>query len=209
MELLQIKNTRTTPLHPSGNPVERMTRTLKEHLTLLVNEDQTDWDLRAQLFLLSYRCLPHSTTGIAPCMLMFGRHLSLPADLEFGTPFHEVVRQCSGEYTQKLRQTLWELHELTRRTVRDVTLQTKRRYDIKATPVDLRSDDVVWLYDPKKRRHRSRKLMTKWEGPYTVVKRLTDVVFQIRRTPKSNIRVVHADRLRLVHSPTPPSTTVS
>ena len=78
-----------------------------------------------------------------------------------GAPFHEVVRQCSGEYTQKLRQTLWELHELTRRTVRDYTLQTKRRYDIKATPVDLRPDDIVWLYDPKKRRHRSRKLMTK------------------------------------------------
>ena len=98
-------------------------------------------------------------------MLMFGRHLTLPADLEFGAPFHEVVRQCSGENTQKLRQTLWELHELTRRKVRGVTLQIKRRYDIKETPVDLRPDDSVWLYDQKKRQHRSRKLMTKWEGP--------------------------------------------
>ena len=50
MELLQIKHTRTTPLHPSGNPVERMNRTLKEHLTLLVNEEQTDWDLRCLLY---------------------------------------------------------------------------------------------------------------------------------------------------------------
>jgi len=82
-------------------------------------------------------------------MLMFGRHLTLPADLEFGAPFDEVVRQYAGQYTPKLRQTLWELHELTRRTVRDATLQTKRRYDIKATPVDLRPNDIVWLYNPK------------------------------------------------------------
>jgi len=68
-------------------------------------------------------------------MLMFGRHLTVPADLEFGTSFHEKTRQYSGEYTRKLRETLWELHEFTRRRVRDATLQTKRRYDIKATPV--------------------------------------------------------------------------
>jgi len=41
MALLQIRRTRTTPLHPSGNPVERMNRTLKEHLTLLVDDHQS------------------------------------------------------------------------------------------------------------------------------------------------------------------------
>ena len=51
MELFQIKDTRTSPLHPSVNRVERMHRTLKEHMTFLVIQEQTDWDLRAQLFL--------------------------------------------------------------------------------------------------------------------------------------------------------------
>jgi len=77
--------------------------------------------LQAALFLWSYRCMSHSTTGIAPCMLMFGRPLSLPADLEFGAPFHDTVQQCSGEYARNLRQTLYELHEWTRRTVQDAT----------------------------------------------------------------------------------------
>jgi len=169
MALLQINRTRTTPLHPSGNPMERMNMTLKKHLTLLVDDHQSDWDLQAAIFLWSYRCMSHSTTRTAPYILMLGRSLSLPADLEFGAPFHETVRQCSGEYARNLRQTLCELHEWTRRTVREATLRTKRRYDLKATPVDLRPNDVVWLHNPKKRRGYSRKLQTRWEGPYVVV----------------------------------------
>jgi len=149
--------------------------------------------------------MSHSTTGIAPCMLMFGRPLSLPADLEFGAPFHDTVQQCSGEYARNLRQTLYKLHEWTRRTVRDATLRTKRRYDLKATPVDLRPNDIVWLHNPKKRRGYSRKLQTQWEGPYIVVKRLTDVVVQIRKSRSSRIKTVHADRLRLVKRPETPT----
>jgi len=40
MRLLGIRRTRTTPLHPSANPVERYNRTLKEHLTLMINETE-------------------------------------------------------------------------------------------------------------------------------------------------------------------------
>ena len=71
-----------------------MNRTLKEHLTLLFDDHQSDWDLQAALFLRSYRCMSHSTTGITPCMLMFGRPLSLPADLEFGAPFHDTCNNA-------------------------------------------------------------------------------------------------------------------
>ena len=114
-----------------------------------------------------------------------------------------MVRQYLGKYTRHLRETLWELHEFTRRRVRDATLQTKRHYDIRAKPVDLRPNDIVWLFNPKKRRGLSRKLQTQWEGPYTVVKAISDVVFQIRKSPKSPIQTVHADRLRLVERSSP------
>jgi len=55
MRLLGIRRTRTTPLHPSANSVERYNRTLKEHLTLMINETKSDWDQQAQLFLMGYR----------------------------------------------------------------------------------------------------------------------------------------------------------
>jgi len=91
MKLLGVRRAQTTPLHPSANPVERYNRTIKEHLMLMINETQSDWDLQAQLFLMGYRALPHQVTEISPCMLMLGRHINLPADLEYGIPFHEVA----------------------------------------------------------------------------------------------------------------------
>jgi len=35
-----------------------------------------------------------------------------------------------------------------------------------------------------------------WEGPYTVVKRLSDVTYRIQLTPKSKPKIVHFDRLK-------------
>ena len=183
MKLLGIRHTRTTPLHPSGNPVERLNRTLKEHLTVMIDDRQSDWDRQAQLFLLGYRAMPHAVTGISPCMLMFGRHLTLPADLEYGVPFFEKVEMYSGEYAVRLRETLWELHEIVRQTVRNEFMKTKIRYDAKAKPPDFRPRDVVWPYNPKKVRGLTRKLQTKWEGPYSVVRCLNDLVIQIQKTP--------------------------
>ena len=202
MKLLGIRHTRTTPLHPSGNPVERLNRTLKEHLTVMIDDRQSDWDRQAQLFLLGYRAMPHAVTGISPCMLMFGRHLTLPADLEYGVPFFEKVDMYSGEYAVRLRETLWELHEIVRQTVRNESMKTKIRYDAKAKPPDFRPRDVVWLYNPKKVRGLTRKLQTKWEGPYSVIRCLNDVVIQIQKTPNGRIKTIHADRLRLVERPT-------
>ena len=93
MEILGINNVNITPLHPSANPVERLNRTVVEHLRLMIDENQDNWDEMAMLFLLGYRTLPHATTGIAPSMLLFGRYLSIPAELQYGTPFQEAIKK--------------------------------------------------------------------------------------------------------------------
>ena len=204
VDLLNIRHTQTTPLHPQSNPVERMNQTLRQHLALMIDDRQSDWDKQAQIFLMGYRALPHATTGISPAMLMFGRHLTLPADLEFGVPFHDTVQKYSGESAKQLQETLRKLHELTRQNIKDATFQTKFRYDSRAKLPDFQQDDIVWLYKPRKTGGLTRKLQTSWEGPFRVVRKINDIVFQIRRTSNSKILTVHADRLRLVERPSVP-----
>ena len=52
-EILGIHKTRTTVLHPqSDRMVEQMNRTLIKHLSMVVSEDQRDWDQCLYLFLM-------------------------------------------------------------------------------------------------------------------------------------------------------------
>ena len=40
------------------------------------------------------------------------------------------------------------------------------------------------------------KLQLKWEGPYLILKKLSDVVYRIQRSKGAKPRVVHVDRLK-------------
>ncbi|GBM38759.1 hypothetical protein AVEN_210498-1 [Araneus ventricosus] len=51
------------------------------------------------------------------------------------------------------------------------------------------------MYNPKRRRGLSPKLQQKWEGPYTVVKKLNEVVYKVQRSPNAKPKVIPINRL--------------
>ncbi|XP_062537938.1 uncharacterized protein K02A2.6-like [Armigeres subalbatus] len=68
-----IEHRRTTPYWPQANgEVERVNGMIEKHLKISQLEDtEWKWDLRTSV--LIYNSTPHSTTGVAPAVLMFGR----------------------------------------------------------------------------------------------------------------------------------------
>ncbi|GBM38938.1 hypothetical protein AVEN_271052-1 [Araneus ventricosus] len=85
-ELLGILKTRTTALHPeSDGMVERFNRTILNHLSLFVSNNQTDWDTHLPPFLLAYSSAVHEVTGLTPAENVFGRTLRLPCDYSLWT----------------------------------------------------------------------------------------------------------------------------
>ena len=71
----------------------------------------------------------------------------------------------------------------------------KARYDRKASSGGFKVGDLVWLYNPQRKKGRSPKLQEPWEGPYAVITRINDVVYRIQRSKKSKMKIVHLDRL--------------
>ncbi|UYV71663.1 K02A2.6-like, partial [Cordylochernes scorpioides] len=195
-QVLGIWKTRTTPLHPqSDGMVERFNKTMVEHLSKVVEQNQRDWDRRLPLFLMAYRAAIHETTGQTPAKVMFGRELRLPCDLEFGTPGGPPVEVTS--YVGELRGVLSETHKLVREKIQLASHRMKTHYDLKANHEGFKENDLVWMFNPKRKRGLSPKLTPMWEGPYKVVKRINDLVYRIQRSSKAKPRVVHLSRLAL------------
>ncbi|GFU93297.1 retrovirus-related Pol polyprotein from transposon 412 [Trichonephila clavipes] len=177
-EILAIDKTKTTALHPqSDGMVERFNRTILNSLSLLVSSNQQDWDKKLPFFLLAYRSAVHETTGYSPSEMLFGRDFRLPADLLFSQPSDAPL--VPEEYIEKLQGRMEEMHHLARERIGMASEKMKTRYDARATGHDFHEGDKVWLWNPKRRKGLSPKLQTNWEGPYTVLKRLNDVVVRI------------------------------
>ena len=193
-QILGIDKTQTTPLHPqSDGMVERFNRTILNNLSLLVSRNQQDWDLKLPLFLLAYRSAVHETTGYTPSQMLFGRELRLPCDLFFGRP--PDTPSSPEEYLRDLQARFEDVHNFARERISMATERMKTRYDIKATNHEFQEGEKVWLWNPVRRKGLSPKLQSNWDGPYTVLKRLNDVVVRIRKSPSSKPKVVHYDRL--------------
>ncbi|GFV04281.1 retrovirus-related Pol polyprotein from transposon 412 [Trichonephila clavipes] len=155
-----------------------------------------DWDKKLPFFLLAYRSAVHETTGYSPSQILFGRDLRLPADLLFSRPPDTPL--APEEYIEKLQALMEEMHNLARERIAMASEMMKTRYDSRTTGHDLHEGDKVWLINPKRCKGLSPKLQTNWEGPYTVLKRLNDVVVRIPKSPHSKPKVIHYNRLALI-----------
>ena len=202
--LLGMTKTRTTPLHPqSDGMVERMNRTIEAQLSMFVQDHQRDWDEFIPLLMMAYRSSIHDTTKCSPAKLMLGRELRLPLDLLLERPPQEEPNLVTP-HVDNLQQTLETVHEFARSSLKLSSDRSKMYYDTKSSDNTYSTGDPVWLYNPKKKKGVSPKLSRNWEGPYTVVKPINDLVYRIQLGPRTKPKVVHWNRLWRYNGDNPP-----
>ena len=195
-QLLGIRKTRTTPLHPeSDGMVERFNRTLVQEMAKRCRHGQTDWDQHIPTILMAYRSAEHEATGYTPAQLMIGRDLRLPLDLLIERPPDDQDECTTSEFVRRQRDRMCTVRAQVEGNLKISADTMKQRKDIKATVESLGEDDQVWLYNPKRKKGQSPKLSSPWEGPYRVVKRLSAVTYRIQRNRHSACKVVHFNRL--------------
>lgn len=75
-EQFGIQQEKTTPYWPQANgEVERINRSIGKRLKISQETEGSDWQWDLRMFILMHNSTPHSTTGVAPSSLMFGRIL--------------------------------------------------------------------------------------------------------------------------------------
>ena len=196
-QLLGIRKTRTTPLHPeSDGMVERFNRTLVQEIAKRCRHGQNDWDMYIPTILMAYRSAEHEATGYTPAQLMVGRELRIPLDLLFERP-PDAQDVCTTDYAKSQRDRMCIIRTQAERNLKIAAGTMKRMTDVKATSGSeaLEENDPVWLYNPRRKKGQSPKLQSPWEGPYRVVKKLSAVTYRIQKNKQSPCKVVHFNRL--------------
>jgi transposase InsO family protein len=197
-ELLGIQKTRTCALNPkSDGMIERFNRVVLGMLSKYVQFNQKNWPDILPLLMLAYRSSVHDSTKFTPNFLMFGRELQLPADIMYGVSHIQNSPKPVTEYVQELQEDAEHVFDLVRRNLKKASVSQKKQYDVHSKDKHkFAVDDVVWFYDPTKKKGLSPKLMTKWKGPVKITKKVTDVVRTVVLDSKGTTRTVHVDRLK-------------
>ncbi|GBO23013.1 hypothetical protein AVEN_27757-1 [Araneus ventricosus] len=125
--------------------------------------------------------------------MLFARTLRLPCDILFGRP--SEAHSSPNEYMENLEALLESVHAFARERIKLASERMKTRYDSRATNQNFKEGDQVWMYNPKRRRGLSPKLQQNWKGPYTLLKKLNDVVCRVQRSPNAKPKVIHINRL--------------
>ena len=74
-----IKRENTPVTHPQANPVERVNRTLKTMImSYLKGNNHKGWDEKLLELVFALNTAIHSSTGLSPARLVFGRDPSPP-----------------------------------------------------------------------------------------------------------------------------------
>ena len=165
--------------------VERFNRSLLQMLRTYV---EREWALFA------YRSAVHSSTGVSPFVMMFGRQPKLPS-------FTSSLAFDSTTYKKHLCAKFAQLQDFVHANLVDAGLHQKTGYDSHSLSQHFDVGDTIWLSIPT-----AGKLDPHWEGKRRIQSIKSFVNVEI--TDGSRVRVVHINRIRHRHQPdtaeTPP-----
>ncbi|KAJ8872551.1 hypothetical protein PR048_026157 [Dryococelus australis] len=132
--------------------------------------------------------------------MLFGREFRLRGDLLFRRPVEEEA--ATPDYTIKLRQKLTNIHEFAWGHFKTNNDIMKTRYNRRKPEETFQEGHLVWLCNPQRKKGYCPKLHKSWEGPYTILKQINDVVYRIcRQGFRAKPKVDHIDRLVLYEGP--------
>jgi len=193
-DMLGIDKTRTTPYHPSSDGlVERTNRTVQNVLKTCVNLDRNNWDDMLPFVLMAYRATEQESTGCTPNLVMLGREVCTPADVQFVPEDEEVDHMCVTAYVQWMKVAMGEAYELCRTNLGKAAKKQKKYYDQKAVKRTFHTGDWVYRQDPM---GAHVKLGKSWRGPYLILDQTGPVTYDLQLGEDGQHRVVHSNDMK-------------
>ena len=122
----------------------------------------------------------------------------MPADLALCEPdFLPSEENNLPEYVLSQQEQFRKAYKIARDTLKERAQRRKSHYDAGVHPSKFEIGQKVWYFYPRRYVKRSRKWQFAYVGPYTVIKRLTDLTYIIQKSPHDKEIVAHVDKLKV------------
>jgi len=206
LKRLGITHLKTSAYHPQTDAkCERTHFSVHNIISKLIDDKHDRWPDLPGVVALAYNATVHVSTGYSPHELFYSFAPSCPLDAMVSTPAPEPASNAD-EFALQTFERLQEATAFVWQFTSKGMQRMKKRYDVSVRPQSYNVGERVLLYNPRKQKGRFAKWQTVWSGPYTVVKKLNDCNYSVKKG-RSKPTVVHVDRMRKL--PTPPDTDVA
>ena len=188
--LMGMKRALTTAYHPQADgQTEILNQTLEIALRTYVDSLRTDWTDHIDGLMLAYNTTPHSATTFSPAYLLRG-YTPITRSSIF-TSNSNIDRNIPPnlESTEQRAVDIMEAFEADRMKALDALKKGQAyqqlAYNRGHRDIEFEEGDLV-LLNPhslellKKEEGRGIKLLTRYEGPFEILKKISPVTYQLR-----------------------------
>jgi transposase InsO family protein len=202
--LMGILKLNTTAFRPQTNGlVERFNHTIVQILSLICDVRNDNWDEYVQPATFAYNTSIQDTLQEAPFRLLYGRDAVMPGDIML--THDETHFRSRQDWINVLQERVsWAYQFVTQQLSDRRTRYLQQNLKLKSIPVLSPGDQVLLLTPARTLGTMVAKFTHPYVGPYTVVRRISDVNYEI--TPTNPVRrrggtiIVHFSRLKLYYS---------
>ena len=191
--LLNISKSNTTIFHPQGNSKpERFNRSLLGMLRTLEPQQKADWKEHVFALVHAYNSCRHSTTGLSPFYLMFGRPSRLAIDVFLGIPEPEGMNSTASSIRERLKVA----YQIASDAAKKAQVIQAKHYNKKVRGTKIEIGDFVLAKNVNLRG--KHKLADRWSDKMYIVVAQPNVdipVYVIRAEDGSGEKVLHRNML--------------
>ncbi|GFY20412.1 retrovirus-related Pol polyprotein from transposon 17.6 [Trichonephila clavipes] len=162
----------------------------------VVRDEGRGWHLQIPYVLWAYREIPHSTTGVSPFQLLYGRQPQGPLSIlqSTWTGKHNNLQLCTTPVSKYLEDLKCKLEKAAEQAKLVSTVQQENM----AYYHNLRSSDKVFKVGEKVIvliPDATSKLFARWQGPATIIEKRNPHSFLVEM-PDNSTKHIHQNKLR-------------